>query len=137
MPLRQPTILSGFGHPFSSPTTAASLLDRSPILDRLLKRLPAQETAFQASGGKGNAQELDHVGGGDLAHLLERRPFHAIGQDRCRGLADHAAVAFEPDLIDAAIGTQAHLEMDFVAAEGVVEVGDEVGRLEAPRCGEE
>src|SRR3954453_2228096 len=58
-----------------------------------------------------------------------------VSEEGGGGLADSAAVAVEPDLGDPAVVVDAELEVDLVAAEGVVQVADPVRALEPPSVG--
>jgi hypothetical protein len=89
-------------------------------VDGGLEHLPGEQAALLAVRGEAGAVELEHVLGREMLYVVDVLADHFFQQHRGGRLADHAALAGEVAVADAAGFVEGELDADDIAAEGIV-----------------
>ena len=92
-----------------------------------LDHLQGEQRALHARGGDVDPQQVEHEVLVQAHEVVHRLALELVGDHRGRCLADRAAVAREPDLLDPVLGVELDLDLQLVAAERVEVLELEVG----------
>ncbi len=85
-----------------------------------LDYFPRQQAALLPVGRESWAVELEHILGGEVLQIIDRFAVHLFQQHRRRGLANHAPLAGEIQVVDLPFVVQLQLNPHHVAAQRVL-----------------
>src|SRR5919199_3856161 len=104
-----------------------------PLVERDLERPEPEQRALEPDRRKRDPDLVEELVLRERGDLGRAPPLHHLHQHRGRRLADRAPAAGELDLFDrVAVGLEADVDRDLVAAERVLAVGARVGVVDHP-----